>query len=219
MKILIIEDDDSIISLLKDGFEEENFSVDTAQDGMEGEYLATVNTYDIIILDWMLPLKNGIEVMQAIRNNNVFTPIIMLTAKDEIKDKITGLKNGADDYLAKPFSFQELQARIEAVYRRTSFDGSSKIQIKNIEIDTNKKIVTQNDKVISLSAREYDLLIFLIKNKNSYVSKFMIEDQLWSDHEFVSSNVIEVTIYNLRKKLSKDFIKNFKGLGYKIETK
>ena len=142
----------------------------------------------------------------------------MLTAKDETKNKVEGLRYGADDYLSKPFSFEELQARVEALYRRSSFDGSNKIRIKDITIDTTNKIVEKDNTTVSLSAKEYELLMFLVKNKNSYVSKFMIEEHLWTNQEFIASNVIEVTIFNLRKKLSKDLIKNFKGLGYKIEV-
>lgn len=218
MKILIIEDDENILSLLKDGFEEENFIVETANNGSDGLYLASMNSYDVIILDWMLPQMSGIHILEKIRNEGINTAVIMLTAKDEIKNKVEGLKQGADDYLAKPFSFEELQARVEALYRRTSFKGSNTIQIKNILIDTNKKIVTLDDEVIDLSAKEYELFMFLVKNKNSYVSKFMIEEQLWTSEEIRVSNVIEVTIFKLRKKLSKDIIKNFKGLGYKIEA-
>lgn len=217
MKILIVEDDENILSLLKDGFEEENYIVDVAMDGEDAQYLAQVNNYDTIILDWMLPIQSGIEVLQNLRDENINTPVIMLTAKDEIKNKVEGLKCGADDYLSKPFSFEELQTRVEALYRRISFNGSNKVQIQNITIDIDKKIVQKDDVVVNLTLKEYDLLIFLIKNKNSYVSKFMIEDQLWNNQEFIASNVIEVTIFNLRKKISKKFIKNFKGLGYKIE--
>lgn len=218
MKILIIEDDENILCLLKDGFEEEDFIVETANNGSDGLYLASMNSYDVIILDWMLPQMSGINILEKIRNEDINTAVIMLTAKDEIKNKVEGLKQGADDYLAKPFSFEELQARVEALYRRTSFKGSNTIQIKNILIDTNKKIVTLDDQVIDLSAKEYELFMFLVKNKNSYVSKFMIEEQLWTSEEIRVSNVIEVTIFKLRKKLSKDIIKNFKGLGYKIEA-
>ena len=217
MKILIIEDDENILNLLQEGFEEENYQVQSAMDGEEGEYLASINHYDAIILDWMLPYKSGIEVLESLKQKHIKTPILMLTAKDDVKERVKGLQSGADDYLGKPFSFEELQARVEALIRRTSFDGFSLVEIQNIIIDTNKKIVKQDNKEVNLSAKEYELLMFLIKNKNSYVSKFMIEDELWNDQEFVSSNVIEVTIFNLRKKLSKELIKNYKGLGYKID--
>lgn len=217
MKILIIEDDLGILSLLKENFTEEKFIVDTAQDGEDGEYLATVNGYDIIILDWMLPKKSGIQVLYALRNKEIKTPIIMLTAKSEINDRVLGLKNGADDYVVKPFSFIELQARVEALYRRMVTDGQNEISIKNIKINTELKVVTKSFETIKLTGKEYELLMFLIKRKNSYVSKFMIEEQLWTNDEFKQSNVIQVTIYHLRQKLGKDLIKSFKGLGYKIE--
>jgi DNA-binding response OmpR family regulator len=218
LKILIVEDDSNILSLLKDGFEEENYIVEIATNGGDGEYLASMNRYDVIILDWMLPELSGIEVLSKLRQQDIRTPVIMLTAKDEIKYKIEGLQQGADDYLSKPFSFLELQARVEALFRRSFFEGSNIIQIKDVTIDTVKKVVKKGEKIVELSAKEYELLIFLVKNKNAYVSKFMIEEQLWSSEETRISNVIEVTIFKLRKKLSKDFIKNFKGLGYKVET-
>lgn len=218
MKILIVEDDSNILSLLKDGFEEENYTVEVATNGGDGEYLASMNRYDVIILDWMLPERSGIEVLGKLRQQDIRTPVIMLTAKDEIKYKVEGLQQGADDYLSKPFSFLELQARVEALFRRSSFEGSNIIQIKDVTIDTVKKVVKKGEKIVELSAKEYEVLIFLVKNKNAYVSKFMIEEQLWSSEETRISNVIEVTIFKLRKKLSKDFVKNFKGLGYKVET-
>jgi DNA-binding response OmpR family regulator len=218
MKLLIVEDDKNLKNLLKKNFIEEGLVVDVASDGEEGEYLATINNYDVIILDWMLPIKNGIEILNNLRNKNILTPIIMLTAKGELKDKVTGLKNGADDYLTKPFSFEELQARIEALYRRTLKNASNIINLKNITIDLDIKQVTMDEKIISLSQKEYELLLFLIKYKNSFVSKNMIENELWSSEEFIASNVIEVTIHNLRKKLYKELIKNFRGLGYKIEV-
>ncbi|NOX15223.1 MAG: response regulator transcription factor [Epsilonproteobacteria bacterium] len=217
MKILIIEDDLGILSLLKENFLEENFIVDTAQDGEDGEYLAATNSYDMIILDWMLPKKSGIQVLYSLRKKYIITPIIMLTAKSEVNDRVLGLKKGADDYVVKPFSFVELQARVEALYRRVISDGRNEIIIKDIKIDTELKVVMKNSKILKLTAKEYELLMFLVKRKNSYVSKFMIDEQLWTNEEFKQSNVIQVIIYHLRQKLGRDFIKSFKGLGYKIE--
>jgi len=218
MKILIIEDDLNILSLLKEYFKEEGFIIDTAQNGEDGEYLATINNYDIIILDWMLPKKNGIEVLKTLRNKNISTSVIMLTAKGNIEDKINGLKTGADDYLAKPFSLEELQARIEAIYRRIVANGKNIITIKDVVIDMDKKIVMKKSSVINLTAQEFDLLMLLVKRKNSYVSKMMIEEYLWNNEKYKKSDSIPVLIYHLRLKLGKDFIKSIKGLGYKIET-
>ena len=218
MKLLIIEDDIDILSFLTKGLQEEGYIIDTATNGEDGEYLALVNIYDLIILDWMLPLKNGIEVLKKLRANHILTPVLMLTAKGEIANKVQGLKTGADDYLSKPFSFDELEARIEALYRRNiSTNATNIIKFNNIIIDIDTKIVKNNDKIINLSAKEYELLFYLIKNKNSYVSKTMIEDGLWNNEEFINSNVIQVTMHNLRKKIGKEYIKNFRGLGYKIE--
>ncbi|SHO81732.1 DNA-binding response regulator [hydrothermal vent metagenome] len=216
MKLLLIEDDENILSLLKRGFEEDGNSVDTALDGGDGEYLALLNSYDIIVTDWMLPFKSGIEIIKSIREKNITTPVIMLSAKDEIEDKITGLKYGADDYIAKPFSFAELSARVEALHRRNISNGLNLITLGDISINIDTKIVTKASKIIELTAKEYELLMFLIKYKNGYVSNSMIEEQLWNNQEYINSNVIQVTIYHLRKKLGKELIKSNRGLGYKI---
>jgi DNA-binding response OmpR family regulator len=218
MKILIVEDDENILSLLQRGFEEEGYIIDSSSDGEEAEYLIVTNSYDIIILDWMLPSKNGIEILQSIRKKNITTPVIMLTAKDEIDNRVLGLTSGADDYMCKPFSFKELQARAIALYRRSSSINSNIINIKNLLIDLDAKSVKKDDEDLLLTQKEYELLLYLIKNKNRTVSNSMIEEQLWGNEEYVNSNVIQVTIYNLRKKISKDFIKSSRGLGYKIEV-
>jgi len=218
MKILLIEDDHNIVSLLKRGLVEDGHSIETSKDGEEGEYLATMNNYDLIILDWMLPNKEGIEILKSLRKKNITIPVLMLTAKSEIDDKVLGLNHGADDYLSKPFSYKELIARIEAIYRRSLSGGKNEVLINDLNIDINKKIVKKENIEISLTAKEYELLLFLIKNKNSMVSNGMIEQQLWNTEEFINSNVIPVTIYNLRKKIGKNLIKSFRGLGYKIEV-
>ncbi len=217
MKLLIIEDDENILSLLQRAFSEDGYVVDSAIDGEDGEYLATINNYDVIILDWMLPLKNGVEVISSLREKHITTPAIMLSAKGEIEDKISGLKHGADDYLSKPFSFSELEARVEALYRRDISQGVTLLKIDNIEIDSNKRKVTKDGKQIELTLKEYELLMFLFKNKNTYVSNTMIEEQLWNNQEYINSNVIQVTVYHLRKKLAKELIKSNRGLGYKVE--
>jgi len=218
MKILIVEDDENILSLLKRGFEEEGYIIDSSSDGEEAEYLITTNSYDIIILDWMLPTKSGIEILKSIRQQNIPTPVIMLTAKDEIDNRVLGLTSGADDYMCKPFSFKELQARATALYRRSISSNTNIIQIKDLTIDIDAKNVKKDNVDILLTQKEYELLLFLIKNKNRTVSNAMIEEQLWGNEEYINSNVIQVTIYNLRKKISKDFIKSSRGLGYKIEV-
>jgi len=217
MKILIIEDDIAILNMLKRGLEDEEFIVDTAINGEDGEYLLDINSYDLIILDWMLPKKEGIEVLKDIRDKGILTPVLMLTAKDTIHNKIEGLNNGADDYLTKPFSFDELVARINAIYRRTALKGTNKVVLDNIEIDFDSKLVKKDGKIVDLTAKEFELLEFLLANRGSLVSVETIQEQLWNSEEFISSNVIQVIIYRLRNKLSKDLIKSKRNLGYYIE--
>ena len=218
MKLLIVEDDINILVFLKNGFTDLGYTIDSAKDGEEGEYLATINSYDIIVLDWMLPLKSGLDVLMSLRKKDVKTPIIMLTAKSDIDDKVIGLSNGADDYLSKPFSFKELNARIKALYRRSIILSSNIIELGEFGIlDMDTKILIKDKKEIVLSKKEYELLIFLIKHKNGFVSNDMIEEQLWNNESYINSNVIQVTMFNLRKKVGKELVKSFRGLGYKIE--
>jgi len=217
MKILIIEDDENILSFLTRGFKEDGFAIDTATSGDDGEYLATLNRYDVIILDWMLPNKSGIEILKISREKGISTPIIMLTAKNMLQDKINGLKTGADDYLTKPFEYEELLVRVEALYRRSVNSGSNMVRLKNLTIDIDSKIVKKDEEILKLTQKEYELLLFFIKNKNAVISKDMIEEQLWNNETYINSNVISVTMHNLRKKIGKDMISSNRGLGYKLE--
>jgi len=218
MKLLIIEDDLNILSLLEKGFKENGHIIDKADNGEDGEYLATLHSYDVIILDWMLPLKNGIDILKSLRLQKIKIPILMLTAKGEIQDKVKGLKVGCDDYLSKPFSFEELDARVEALFRRYSNNYTDDvISFNDILINKETKTVMKNEEELKLSSKELDLLFLLIQYKNSFVSKTMIEDMLYNSEQTVASNVVSVTIHNLRKKIGDDIIQNFRGLGYKIE--
>ena len=219
MKILIIEDDIKIINFLKKGLEEECYVVDYSTNGDEGLYLATVNNYDLILLDIMLPIKDGFEVCKNIRASNITTPIIMLTAKDSIEDKIKGLDIGANDYLAKPFSFAELLARIR-VQLRTTTPVQNRVQIADLELDLLKKTATRANKNIVLTAKEFTLLEYLMRNKDKILSETAINDALSSFEDSNISNVVNVFIYRLRNKIDKDFdkklIKTIRGLGFKI---
>ena len=180
MKILIIEDDIKIINFLKKGLEEECYVVDYSTNGDEGLYLASVHTYDLILLDIMLPIKDGMEVCKTLRNNNIQTPIIMLTAKDSIEDKIKGLDIGANDYLAKPFSFAELLARIRVQLRTNISTEQTKLIIADLELDLLKKTAKRADENITLTAKEFSLLEYLIKNKNRVLSETTINEALSS---------------------------------------
>jgi two-component system, OmpR family, copper resistance phosphate regulon response regulator CusR len=219
MKILIIEDDLKIINFLKKGLEEECYVVDFSTNGDEGLYLASVNEYDLILLDIMLPVKNGMEVCKSLRDSNNQTPIIMLTAKDSIEDKIKGLDAGANDYLAKPFSFAELLARIRVQLRMQSAT-QTKISIADLELDLlNKTAIRANENIV-LTAKEFTLLEYLIKNKNRVLSETAINSALSSFEESNMSNIVNVYIYRLRNKIDKNFdiklIKTIRGIGFKI---
>lgn len=219
MKILIIEDDIKIINFLKKGLVEECYTVDSSTNGDEGLYLASVNEYDLILLDIMLPIKDGMEVCKSLRNSNNQTPIIMLTAKDSIEDKIKGLDIGANDYLPKPFSFAELLARIR-VQLRTQTTSQTKISIADLELDLlNKTAIRANENII-LTAKEFTLLEYLIKNKDRVLSETAINSALSSFEDSNMSNVVNVYIYRLRNKIDKNFdkklIKTIRGIGFKI---
>ena len=222
MKILIIEDDIKIINFLKKGLEEECYIIDSSTNGDEGLYLASVNEYDLILLDIMLPVKDGMEVCKALRASKNQTPIIMLTAKDSIEDKIKGLDIGANDYLAKPFSFAELLARIR-VQLRTINSSQTKISIGDLELDLLNKTAVRANENITLTAKEFALLEYLIKNKDRVLSETTINSALSSFEDSNISNIVNVYIYRLRNKIDKNFenklIKTVRGIGFKISDK
>ena len=222
MKILIIEDDEKIVNFLKKGLEEECYVVDYSTNGEEGLYLTSVNEYDLILLDIQLPLKDGIEVCKSIRASNNQTPIIMLTAKDSIEDKIKGLDIGANDYLAKPFSFAELLARIRVQLRKTNA-VLLKLSIADLELDLLNKTATRANENIVLTSKEFTLLEFLIKNKDRVLSETIINSALSSFEDSNISNIVNVYIYRLRNKIDKKFdkklIKTIRGIGFKISDK
>ncbi len=219
MKILIVEDDEKIVNFLKKGLEEESYSIDYSLNGDEGFYLASINTYDLILLDIMLPLKDGIALCKELRASNIQTPIIMLTAKDTTEDKIKGLDIGANDYLAKPFSFSELLARIRVQLRPKS-NFSTVLSIDNLELDLLKKTAKRDNNLIVLTAKEFALLEFLIKNKNQVLSESVISDSLNNMDDENMSNLVNVYIYRLRNKIDKPYdkklIHTIRGLGFKI---
>ena len=219
MKILIIEDDEKITNFLTKGLKEEGYVVDSSLNGDEGIYLASVNVYDLILLDIMLPIKDGIEVCKSLRDSNIYTPIIMLTAKDTTEDKIKGLDIGANDYLAKPFSFSELLARIR-VQLRTNDVKESKLKIADLELDLLTKTAKRANNTIVLTAKEFLMLEFLIKNKNNVLSEELISSSLSNMDDMNMSNTVNVYIYRLRNKIDKPYdkklIKTVRGLGFKI---
>jgi len=219
MKILIVEDDVKISLFLTKGLEEESYTVDSCFDGEEAFYLIQTNIYDLIILDLMIPNIDGVTLCKKLREIGNNTPIIMLSAKSSIEDKVTGLNIGANDYIAKPFSFDELIVRVKVQLR----DGKSLtniLQIADLILDTDKKLVTRNQKEIKLSSKEYMLLEYLLINKNKVLTEDKINHALWNMDDETASNIINVYVYRLRKKIDKDYdtklIHTVRGMGYKI---
>jgi heavy metal response regulator len=221
MKILLVEDERKVASFIKRGLEEEHFTVDVAYDGESGEFMALTSEYDLIILDILLPKKNGFEVLKSLRANGIQTPILILTAKGSIDDKVEGLNSGADDYLTKPFAFAELIARIRSLLRRTSSEKSNIIKVADLELDTVKHIAKRGEKIIELTAREYSLLEYFMRNKGRVLTRTMIAEHIWDYHFDTGSNIIDVYVRRLRKKIDEGFpkklIHTIRGVGYIIK--
>lgn len=221
MRILIVEDEKTLANLIKQGFEEEGFAVDVAYDGEDGLFFAQNNIYDCIVLDIMLPVIDGITILKKLREQNNSTPIIMLTAKDTVKDKVLGLDSGSDDYLTKPFSFEELLSRTKAIIRRRYATSSPIIIIDDLEIDTAKKTVKRANIQIDLSAKEYALLEYLAVNKNKVVSRSNIIEHLYNEEFDLDSNIIDVFINRIRNKIDRNFdkklIHTIRGMGYALK--
>ncbi|MFA5770667.1 MAG: response regulator transcription factor [Patescibacteria group bacterium] len=223
MRILLIEDEKRLSHFVKKGLTENGFAVDQAFDGEEGLYLAQQETYDVIVMDVMLPKMSGVEVCKKIRSLKKETPILMLTAKSELEDKIEGLDSGADDYLTKPFEFGELKARINALLRRSYHQVSNNLTIDNLEVDPSKHTVFRNKKPIKLTPKEFSILEQLIRQKHEVVTRTQIIEHVW-DYNFDSlSNVVDVFIGTLRKKIDKGektkLIHTLHGVGYMITDK
>lgn len=223
MRILLVEDDVTIARLLKEGLEDEAYAVDIAHDGSEGYRTATADEYDVIILDIMLPEMNGYEVCRALRNDGNKTPILMLTARDAERDIVEGLDTGADDYLAKPFSFDVLLARIRALLRRPNEKLEKILQVGDLKLDPSSKKVTRASQKISLTAKEYGVLEYLMRNKGKVLSKEQIISHVWDFDADVLPNNVELFIMFLRRKIDKPFesklIHTVSGFGYKLEEK
>jgi DNA-binding response OmpR family regulator len=223
MRILLIEDDKKIVAALSKGLKGESFAIDTAGDGIVGEELAIVNNYDIIILDIMLPGQDGWTTCKNLRQQKVLTPILMLTALDDVDDKIRGLNTGADDYLAKPFHFGELLARIRSLVRRNSNVKSTSIQKYGLTLDINTHKAFREQKEISLTSKEFALLEYFMMNHNKILSRSEISEHLWDMNFDPKSNVIDSFVKYLRQKIDKNFdaplIHTVRGSGYIFSDK
>ncbi len=220
MRILLVEDEKKIASFIERGLTEQLYSVDVAYDGDRGLYLAVINPYDLIILDVMLPGKDGFAVCQELRQQNIDVPILMLTARDDVRDKIYGLDSGADDYLTKPFAFEEFLARVRVLLRRQRANKSTTLQVADLKLDQLTHEVTRAGKNIELTSTEYALLEYLMIHAGQVVTRTMISEHVW-DQDFDSfSNVINVYINYVRKKIDAGFsqklIHSVRGRGYVI---
>ena len=218
MRILIVEDEKKIANFIKRGLEEEQYEVHTAADGEEGLRLTLEKTFDLIVLDWMLPKMDGLSLLKDLRGKKIMTPVLMLTAKDTVEDIVAGLDSGSDDYLTKPFAFPELLARVRALGRRSEQERGAQISFADMRLDPVTHKVWRNDQEIELSGKEYDLLEYFMRNPNQVVTRTMIAEHCW-DYTFDSfTNIIDVYVNYLRKKIDRDtgrtLIHTVRGVGY-----
>ncbi|MDE2222831.1 MAG: response regulator transcription factor [Candidatus Omnitrophica bacterium] len=222
MRILVVEDEKSIASFLARGLKEEKFAVDVAYDGEEGMYLAEINAYDVMIFDIMLPKKDGIAMCQELRARKINTPILMLTARNAVEDKIDGLNSGADDYLTKPFSFGELLARLRVLLKRTTGNKTSVLKVDDLQLNQLTYEVQRDGRPIKLNTKEFMLLQYLMLNAGHVISRTMISEHVWNEEFDSMTNIIDVYIAYLRRKIDKGFrkklIRTVRGAGYMLGT-
>lgn len=222
MRILVVEDEHRIASSIKKGLEQEHYAADVAYNGTDGYDLAASEDYDLIILDLMLPGLDGLEICRQLRKNNIHTPILILTAKSQIEDRVKGLDDGADDYLTKPFSFEELLARVRALSRRPRQSLDPVLTVVDLELDTRSFQVKRHDHAIQLSGKEFALLEYLLRHPHQILKKDQIIAHVWDYESDILPNTVEVYIGNLRKKIDLPFknlpplIHTVRGFGYKI---
>ena len=218
MRILVIEDEKKVADFIRKGLEEQSYVVDTAGDGSEGEKLAGYNEYDVIVLDVLLPKQDGWTTCKNIRSNGVKTPVLMLTSLGETEDKVKGLDLGADDYLTKPFAFDEFLARIRALIRRSAGGEATLLKLADLELELLERKVVRAEKDIQLTQKEFALLEYLLRNKKKVMTRTQISEHVWGIDFDTGSNVVDSYIKMLRKKIDKDFspqlIHTIVGVGY-----
>jgi heavy metal response regulator len=218
MRVLVVEDEKKVARFIQQGLEEEHYAVDVAHDGERGLQMAEAENYDLLILDVMLPKMSGIEVVKALRAKPKTTPVLLLTAKTSTEDKVAGLDSGADDYLTKPFAFEELLARVRSLLRRGSFEKSIILKVADLELDTVKHKAKRGGKTIELTAKEYSLLEYLMRNKDRALSRTIISEHIWDYNFDTGTNIIDVYVNHLRNKIDEGFdlklIHTVRGVGY-----
>jgi two-component system, OmpR family, response regulator len=220
MRVLVVEDEVKMAGLLKRALEEEGYAADVARDGADGIWLGTENSYDAIVLDVMLPHQDGFEVCRQLRLNNQWAPVLMLTARDGVPDRVTGLDAGADDYLTKPFSFSELFARLRALMRRGSTDRPAVLVVDDLSLDPATKRVSRGDTVVELTAKEFALLEYLMRHPGDVLSRTNLIEHVWDFAYDGDSNVVDVYVRYLRGKIDRPFgrdsIETVRGAGYRL---
>lgn len=220
MRLLVVEDENKVLNFLKQGLEEERYIVDAAVDGIAGLEMAMNNHFDAIILDVMLPGKDGFTVLRELRDAGVSTPVLMLTARANVEDKVTGLDLGADDYLAKPFEFEELAARLRSLLRRTVPEKTTKLRCGELTLDTISHTAYRVGREIELTSKEYTLLEYLMRNKNRILSRSTITQHVWRHNFDPESNIIDVYVKRLRVKIDgnseRPLIQSIRGVGYRM---
>lgn len=220
MRVLLVEDEQKMLDSLKQGLEEQSYAVDVADNGEDGLHWGLSFPYDVIVLDIMLPKKDGLTVCRELRDQRIVTPILILTARDTIDDRVMGLDCGADDYLVKPFAFRELLARIRALSRRDSYQKSTTLMVGNLSLDTLTHHAYRDEQLIELSTKEYTLLELLMRHPNQVFTRRVIAEHLWNYEDMPDSNVVDVYIRYLRKKIDDDYeekyIKTIRGTGYQL---
>lgn len=217
MRVLVVEDNPVLRKQLIRSLNEKSYAVDSAEDGEESIYKATNWTYDLIILDIMLPKTDGWEVLREIRNKKISTPVLMLTARDKIEDRVQGLDSGADDYLTKPFDMEELHARVRSLIRRSKDVTTPRIAINDIEIDTSAGRIYRMGEPVTMTNREYGIVQKLALAQGKVISTQELLETILDENDDSMSNLLNVHLFNIRKKLGKDFIKTVRGQGYLIE--
>ncbi len=221
MRILIVEDDQSLHRIIKRRLTEEGYAVDGCFDGEDAGYYMESEAYDCVILDWMLPKKDGVILLREFRNRGYHTPVLMLTAKDSISDRVEGLDAGADDYLTKPFAYDELSARVRALLRRNTEDKRNQLRLADLTMDLAMHRVIRDQKEIALTSREYALLEYFLRNQGQVLTRSQIADHVWNYDFDYDSNVVDVYVRYLRKKIDKGFayplLHTVRGYGYVLK--
>jgi heavy metal response regulator len=222
MKLLLVEDEKKVARFIKKGLEEEGYAVDLASDGQIGLSMGLDGVHDVIILDINLPAMSGLEILKNLRRENIFTPVLLLTVRATIEDKVIGLDTGADDYLPKPFSFQELLARVRALLRRRAESEPPVLKIVDLILDPAKRMVARGDHLIELTAKEFSLLDYFMRNQGRVLTRSMIADHVWDDNYETATNVIDVYINRLRNKIDSGhepkLLHTIRGTGYVLKV-